>query len=86
MQELIDTRGITAIRIWPFDGAAKASANQYITHRDLNNALVPVKRRPDRFGFDIEIAIEFHGHWNVPSAVLIAHALEPYRPMWLETC
>lgn len=84
MQELIDTRGITAIKIWPFDGAAKASANQYITPRDLDNALVPVKRLRDRFGFDIEIAIEFHGQWNVPAAMRIAHALEPYRPMWLE--
>src|SRR3954467_5458963 len=54
MQELIDTRGITAIKIWPFDGAAKASANQYVTPRDLDNALVPVKRLRDRFGFDIE--------------------------------
>src|SRR5437763_8238144 len=84
MRELIDTRGITAIKIWPFDEAAKASANQYITPRDLDNALVPVKRLRDRFGFDIEIAIEFHAQWNVPAAVRIAHALEPYRPMWLE--
>jgi galactonate dehydratase len=45
---------------------------------------VPVKRLRDRLGFDIEIAIEFHAQWNVPSAVRIAHALEPYRPMWLE--
>ena len=27
MSELIETRGIKAIKIWPFDGAAKASAN-----------------------------------------------------------
>ncbi len=28
--------------------------------------------------------MEFHAQWNVTSAIRIAHALEPYRPMWLE--
>ena len=32
----------------------------------------------------MDIAIELHGYWNLPSAVAIAKALEPYRPMWLE--
>ena len=31
MRELIDTRGIRAIKIWPFDGAAKRNRNQFIT-------------------------------------------------------
>ena len=28
--------------------------------------------------------MEFHGGWDLTSAVRIAQALEPYRPMWLE--
>ena len=36
------------------------------------------------FGDEIEIAIEFHAQWNLTSAIRIAHALEPYKPMWLE--
>ncbi len=84
MRELIDTRGIKAIKIWPFDGAAKRSKNQYITWDDIGQALVPVKKLRDSFGYEIEIAIEFHGQWNLISAIRIAHALEPYRPMWLE--
>ena len=84
MRELIDTRGIRAIKVWPFDGAAQRNRNQYITQQDLDQALEPVKKLRDAFGFDIEIAIEFHSQWNLTSAIRIARALEPYRPMWLE--
>jgi L-alanine-DL-glutamate epimerase-like enolase superfamily enzyme len=84
MSELIETRGIKAIKIWPFDGAARASANQFITWQAIEDALTPVKKLRDRFGSEIEIAIECHAQWNLTSAIRIAHALEPYRPMWLE--
>jgi L-alanine-DL-glutamate epimerase-like enolase superfamily enzyme len=84
MRELIDTRGIKAIKIWPFDGAAARNRNQFITPQDIDEALQPVRKLRDAFGSDIEIAIEFHAQWNVTSAIRIAHALEPYRPMWLE--
>ena len=84
MRELIDTRGIKAIKIWPFDGAAARNRNQFITPQDIDEALQPVRKLRDAFGFDIEIAVEFHAQWNVTSAIRIAHALEPYRPMWLE--
>jgi galactonate dehydratase len=84
MRELIDTRGIRAIKIWPFDGAAKRNQNQFITNADIDEALRPVKKLRDEFGSAIEILIEFHSQWNVTSAIRIARALEPYRPMWLE--
>lgn len=84
MSELIETRGIKAMKIWPFDGAAHANKNQFITWQQIDQALVPVKKLRDRFGPEIDIAIEFHAQWNVPSAIRIAHSLEPYKPMWLE--
>src|ERR1022692_529937 len=84
MRELIETRGIKAIKIWPFDGAAARNRNQFITSQDIDEALQPVRKLRDTFGSEIDIAVEFHAQWNVPSAIRIAHALEPYRPMWLE--
>ncbi len=42
MRELIDTRGIRAIKVWPFDGAAQRNAHQYITQQDIDQALQPV--------------------------------------------
>jgi galactonate dehydratase len=84
MRELIETRGIRAIKIWPFDGAAQRNAHEFITHADLDEALAPVRKLRDAFGDGIEILIEFHANWNLTAAVRIAKALEPYRPMWLE--
>ena len=84
MRELIDTRGIRGIKIWPFDGAAARNRNEYITWQDIDEALVPVKKLRDGFGDEIEIAIECHAQWNLTAAMRIAHALEPYKPMWIE--
>lgn len=84
MRELISTRGIRGIKIWPFDGAAARNQNEYITWADLDQALVPVKKLRDAFGREIEIAIELHSQWNLPSAIRIARALEPFSPMWIE--
>ena len=84
MRELISTRGIKGIKIWPFDGAAARNQDQFITFKDIDEALVPVKKLRDEFGREIEIAIELHSQWNLTSALRIAHALEPYTPMWME--
>ena len=84
MRELISTRGIKGIKIWPFDGAAARNQNEFITWKDIDEALVPVKKLRDEFGREIEIAIELHSQWNLTSAIRIAHALEPYTPMWME--
>src|SRR5260370_38532460 len=32
----------------------------------------------------MDIALEFHGYWNLPCAIQIADAVKPYSPMWLE--
>jgi L-alanine-DL-glutamate epimerase-like enolase superfamily enzyme len=84
MQEVIDGYGVRAIKIWPFDRAAQRNRHQYVTEADIEQALAPVRKLRDRFGSAIEILIEFHSNWNLTSAVRIARALEPYKPMWLE--
>jgi galactonate dehydratase len=84
MGEVMDRYGIRGIKIWPFDGAAHRSQNQHITHDEVEKALVPFRRLRDTFGDDIEIMLELHSNWTLPSALRIARAVEPYRPMWLE--
>jgi L-alanine-DL-glutamate epimerase-like enolase superfamily enzyme len=32
----------------------------------------------------MEIMVEFHSLWNLPSALRIAHELEAYKPLWFE--
>ena len=82
-KELLDS-GIGAMKVWPFDGVGYKNRGQFITKADMETGLRPVQQIRDAVGDDIEIALEFHGLWNVPSAIKIAHALEPYNVMWLE--
>lgn len=84
MREVMDGYGISAIKIWPFDGAASRNRRQFITPADIDEALKPVRILRDKFGDSIEILMEFHSNWNLTSAIRIARALEPYKPMWLE--
>jgi L-alanine-DL-glutamate epimerase-like enolase superfamily enzyme len=76
--------GIEAMKIWPFDQTALQNRGEYITEAELQKCLEPVKKIRDTAGDRIEIAMEFHGYWNLPSAVKIARALEPYNILWLE--
>jgi len=84
MQELIDQHGIRAIKVWPFDGAAHQTKREYITPAQIDEALKPIKILRDKYGESIEILVEFHSLWSVTAAMRIAHALEAYKPMWLE--
>ena len=77
--------GIHAMKIWPFDPIAeKATRGQYITATQIGQGLEPLRLIKQEFGDDMDVAMEFHGYWNLPSAITIAKACEPYQPMWLE--
>ena len=77
-------RGIKAIKIWPFDGTARKNSGNHISLIEMEECLEPVKKIRDACGNEMEIALEFHSRWNLPSAMRIANALEPYAPMWIE--
>jgi galactonate dehydratase len=77
-------QGIQAMKIWPFDNFARGSQGQHITAAELDEGLKPVRQIREAVGDKMEIALEFHGYWNLPSAIKIARALEPYRILWLE--
>jgi len=53
MREIMDGYGIKAIKIWPFDGAARRNRHQYVSHADIEAALFPVRKLRDTFGDDI---------------------------------
>jgi galactonate dehydratase len=82
-QDLLSS-GIHAMKIWPFDRTALRNKGQYITPAEMENCLRPVRHIRDAVGDRMELAMEFHGYWNLPSAAKIARALEPYNILWLE--
>jgi L-alanine-DL-glutamate epimerase-like enolase superfamily enzyme len=82
-KDLLD-QGIRAMKIWPFDPIAKETGGRFIRPEQLEAGLRPFRRIREAVGDSIEIAAEFHGYWNLPTAIQIAKALEPLNVMWLE--
>jgi L-alanine-DL-glutamate epimerase-like enolase superfamily enzyme len=76
--------GIRAMKIWPFDEIAHETRGQYITADQMRRGIQPLHLIREEFGDSMDIALEFHGYWNLPSAIQIAQAVKPYSPMWLE--
>jgi L-alanine-DL-glutamate epimerase-like enolase superfamily enzyme len=82
-QDLL-ANGIRAMKIWPFDEIAKVTNGQYISQDGLKQAISPIQKIRHSLGSSIDIAVEFHGYWNLPCAIWIAQALEKYQVLWLE--
>lgn len=76
--------GIRAMKIWPFDKLAQNSRGQAIMPVELEFGVSRFRAIREAVGDQIEVALEGHCCWNLPSAIRIAQAVEPYRPMWLE--
>lgn len=84
LAESLYESGIHAMKIWPFDPVAKITRGQYITADQMRQASEPLRKIKERFGDRMDVAMEFHGYWNLTSAQQIARTLEPLEPMWLE--
>lgn len=82
-RELLEC-GIRAMKIWPFDAIAHETRGQYITPDQMRHGIEPVRLIREELGDTMDIALEFHGYWNLPCAIQIAEAVKPYSPMWLE--
>ena len=76
--------GITAMKIWPFDPAASENNGLFISAAQMKKAIEPFEKIRKAVGDRMEIMVEFHSLWNLPTAIKIAKALEPYAPTWYE--
>ena len=78
------SEGITAMKIWPFDFAAERSGGNDISPSELRQALEPFEKIRNAVGDSMEIMVECHSLWNLPTAIRISRALEPFDPYWIE--
>lgn len=78
------SEGYRGMKIWPFDVAAEETRGHGISTTLLAQALAPFEKIRRAVGDDIEIMVEMHSRWDLPTAQRIAHALEPFRPFWFE--
>lgn len=82
-EELLE-KGITVMKIWPFDELSSEFQGHYITNEMIKKGIEPFRRIRKAFGEEIELALEGHGRWNLTCATRIAQELEEYRLLWLE--
>lgn len=71
--------GFKALKWDPF-----GSAYLRVTRAERSHAVSIVKAVRDAVGSEIDLLIEGHGRFNVPSAIAIAHDLAPFEPYWFE--
>lgn len=76
--------GISAIKFCPFDVAASRTNGEYISKNEIERSLSWIHRVRDAVGYDLEMGLEFHSMWNLPSAIRIAKALESLDILFLE--
>jgi len=76
--------GITGMKIWPFDPYAEASGGLYISPAELRKAIEPFEKIRAAVGDSMDIMVEFHSLWNLPTAIQIAQALAPFNTFWHE--
>ncbi len=78
--------GVRATQDLLFDLIAKETGGQWITAAQMRRGWWGWRRSGTRasLGDAMDVAMEFHGYWNLPCAMTLARALEPLRPMWLE--
>ncbi|MGI9050053.1 MAG: mandelate racemase/muconate lactonizing enzyme family protein [Rubrobacteraceae bacterium] len=84
LAESLLSEGITGMKIWPFDPYAEASGGHYISDEDLRKALEPFRKIREAVGGRMDIMVEFHSLWDLPTAKKIARALEEFEPFWYE--
>ena len=72
-------RGVSAMKWDPF---GKNYLN--ISNADLDKALRNIAAVRDAVGNSVDLLIEGHGRFNIPTAVKIARELEQFKPMFFE--
>ncbi len=73
------TRGFKALKWDPF-----GSAYMNLSTKELDEALAVVGAVREAVGNTVDLLIEGHGRFNVPTACTIARELEPFRPLFFE--
>ena len=88
-KSLLD-EGITAMKngtnffFPPGEHLAEPTMGHYLSSSDMDRALGPIRKIREALGDEIEIAHDGHADWNLPNAIRIAQAMEPYNMMWQE--
>ncbi|MEO2019379.1 MAG: mandelate racemase/muconate lactonizing enzyme family protein [Fuerstiella sp.] len=82
-EELL-AEGFTAMKLWAFDSIYRESGGLRISAADLTGGIAPFAAIRDRVGDRMDVMLDGHGFFGLPAALDIAHAMQPFHPLWLE--
>ncbi|MEE2708482.1 MAG: mandelate racemase/muconate lactonizing enzyme family protein [Gemmatimonadota bacterium] len=83
-RSLLD-EGIRGLKAWTLDFAAhKPGGPLYISHKDLDEGLRPLRTIREALGSDIELMIDGHGFFQLAAALRICRAVRDLDLQWLE--
>lgn len=72
-------RGFTAVKM-----NATEELHYIDSYEKVEEVVERVASIRDKFGYSLDIGVDFHGRVHKPMAKVLANALEPYHPMFLE--
>ena len=72
-------RGVSALKWDPF-----GKSYLDISNKELDKALNCVASVREAVGYDVDLLIEGHGRFNIPTSIKIAKELEQFKPMFFE--
>ncbi len=78
--KLVTARGYTALKFDPFGAAWRV-----VDRQDFALTIEIIAAVRDAVGPNVDILIEGHNRFNVPTALQFAEAMLPYSPTWFET-
>jgi len=76
--------GYRGMKMWSFDAVYRRQGGHYLSQRDIDEGLKPMRDIRDRVGDKIELMLDGHGFFSLAAARQIAAAMAEVRPMWME--
>ncbi len=58
--------------------------NWTVGAKEMSHVIDLIEGVRDAIGYEVDLAIDCHGQFDLPSAITLARAVEPLRLMWLE--
>jgi galactonate dehydratase len=78
--------GYSAVK-FDVDHAGVGKLDRYnwtVGAKEMTHVIDLISATREAIGYDIDLAIDCHGQFDMPSAITLAKAVEPLRLMWLE--
>lgn len=78
--------GYSAVK-FDVDHAVEGKLDHYnwtVGAREMTQVIQLIEGLRNALGYDIDLAIDCHGQFDLPSAITLAKAVEPLRLLWLE--